>query len=130
MISRSLLLFEAPKRENRSRNKERTCLKSHNVINESSELQRIYKAYYIQVGLYLGNRFGEGEFLVGMDYLHHTGTILRGAYRGRGYTPIDYAYLMGGSGLDASESEQELRQNTCSFIDDNGLVSIPCSLNY
>ena len=68
MISRSLSLFEALNRENRSRNKERTCLKSQNVINESPELQRIYKAYYIQVGLYLGNRVGRGEYMVGMCF--------------------------------------------------------------
>ena len=65
MISRSLSLSEAPKRENRSRNKERTCLRSQNVINESPELQRIYKAYHIQMGLYLGNRVGKGEICLG-----------------------------------------------------------------
>ena len=68
MISRSLLLFEAPNRENRSRNKERICLRSQKVIKESPELQRIYKAYHIQVGLYLGNRVGKGVYIVGMDF--------------------------------------------------------------
>ena len=49
----------------------------------------------------------------------------RGVYRGRGYAPIAYAYLIGGSRLDAGELEKELRQNVCSIIDDYELMSIP-----